>query len=174
LSGKILTTVEAENWASLAEVSVAVDGDSITIGLEGPDGSIAATDPMCLRLTIRDAVDLHRQLGVALGSDRAIALGDTLADLRAAIDERDRALRELQEARSYLLGDEERRKLTGDALQAVAELAAECEVSDARAAEVEALRWAIDESGVLDQRHEAIKQQLIAAAKRKLDGKGPA
>jgi hypothetical protein len=62
------------------------------------------------------------------------------SDLRTAIDERDRA---------------------------VADLAAERLVSDVRAAEVEALRWAIDESGVLIA-NGTLAQQLIAAAKRKL------
>jgi hypothetical protein len=87
-----------------------------------------------------------------LGAVAEIAMADSDAmrarvtqlesDLRAAIDERDRA---------------------------VADLAAERQLSDARAAEVEALRWAIDESGVLVS-NGTLAQQLIAAAKRKLGG----
>jgi hypothetical protein len=64
------------------------------------------------------------------------------SDLRTAIDERDRAQ---------------------------AERDAERKLSDMRAAEVEALRWAIDESGVLIA-NGTLAQQLIAAAKRKLGG----
>jgi hypothetical protein len=75
-------------------------------------------------------------------SDMQAAVSQLESDLRAAIDERDRA---------------------------VAERDVERKLSDMRAAEVEALRWAIDESGVLVS-NGTLAQQLIAAAKRKLGG----
>jgi hypothetical protein len=92
----------------------------------------------------------HDEFGLGAVADIALAENDELhakvaqlqSDLRAAIDERDRA---------------------------VADLAAERKLSDERAAEVEALRWAIDESGVLVS-NGTLAQQLIAAAKRKLGG----
>lgn len=51
-------------------------------------------------LTPQQATDLHRQLGEALAVDRGTQLGDALADLRAAIDERDRAQAEATSLRA--------------------------------------------------------------------------
>lgn len=59
--------------------------------------------------------------------------------------------------------------LRAEADRLQSDLAADRKLSDMRAAEVEALRWAIDESGVLIA-NGTLAQQLIAAAKRKLGG----
>jgi hypothetical protein len=78
MTTKILATVDTENWASLAEVSIVASRD-VAIHLSGPDGSIAAGDPMTLRFEREDAVALHRELALAIGTDPLVLERNQLA-----------------------------------------------------------------------------------------------